>query len=175
MWNKKETFELASPWEVNQFLCNIEDYLNENIENIKRMRIRTRCTNCLRVIGFYDVFFDNKVVIDGFTVNCNLGNKKTNFHYVLDGFNYPLANLEEHEDNEFQLMLRFYDGLNFKIPLSAYFADEFVIHGRMAYKDNKIKAYVKNYNKKVILALQSFIDFHGLRPMYSNLLIIEYK
>lgn len=168
-----------SPTEWEYVLDKVKHFLVENLENIKTIRVISRCGSCYKknVDTKIDLEYEDVLTIKDWRLNCNMNKKEYSHETTIQSFDPDNVFIHVNKNNKhgFYLSFEYYTGSSIEVPLTPnYDYKDYEVHGTMLYGDRNLKLIERSLKNGHIIMLQNFIDFKGLDPMYSQTIIVEY-
>lgn len=169
---------VTSPYHLENVLNNISLFLTDNLDDISKIRVVSRCSNCYKKTEDVTwVFQGENTEINHWYYNCNL-TKTIEGKVKLEGFDKDqlLIRVERLMPDFFQLKMEYISAVRVEQSLSPYYEKEdYKVHGTYVYKDRNLKWKQRETEKGLVIMLQDFIDFKGLSPHYSQTIYVEFK
>jgi len=176
---EKMTTEATSVNDWKYLLNEIASFLKNNLKDIDKIRIVSRCSNCFKKNSDVSIKFNGEnLTIKRWSYDCNVNKKEANQTISIDSINledivFPIEEGQHH----FALKMHYHMfNSSYITYLSGHYPiEDYEIHGEMQYKDRKIKMKEREVNNGIVLLLEDFIDFKGLVPKYCHTLHITFK
>lgn len=168
-----------SPTEWEHTLDKVKQFLVENLQNIKTIRVINRCGTCFKKTTdtTINLEYGDVLTIKDWRLNCNMNNKEYTHETTINSFDLDNVFIRVNKNGKygFYLSFEYYTGSTLEVPLSPnYDYEDYEVHGTMLYRDRNLKLVERSLENGHIIMLQNFIDFKGLDPMYSQTILIEY-